>query len=151
MSDYRPCVIAVIQDDRGLILAGERADYPGSWQLPQGGIEAGEEPLNALFRELQEELGANSVTIEKKLPKRITYDFPNDLKDKMKTNYKGQAQCWFLAKPNHDFCPNLEASDGEFRAYKWITAEVLLEGIVSWKKDAYQQGLRSLGVLEGVV
>ena len=97
MSDlYRPCVLAVIVNQDNKILVGERADKPGVWQMPQGGVDAGETDEQALFRELAEEIGTSEAEVIKKLDDRISYDFPKDLPSDIIKRYKGQKQAWFL-------------------------------------------------------
>ena len=77
MSDlYRPCVLAVIVNQDNKILVGERADKPGVWQMPQGGVDAGETDEQALFRELAEEIGTSEAEVIKKLMIELVTIFP---------------------------------------------------------------------------
>ncbi len=144
---YRDCVVAVISNDRGQLLAGERSDQVGAWQLPQGGIDAGESAEQALFRELREEIGTDRLKVQRKLPHLIRYEFPAEMIAGPAIIYRGQQQTWFLMELLPDGLPNLELSDGEFQGLKWISAVELLEGIVAWKRSAYREGLVALGLI----
>src|SRR5689334_19905954 len=93
---YRPCVVAVIKNKNGHVLAGERADCKGAWQLPQGGIDPGETAETALFRELREEIGTDRVRILQRLPQAITYEFPASMQRQGLKAFRGQSQDWFL-------------------------------------------------------
>ena len=97
---YRPCVGVVLFNGHGLVFAGRRVDTPGdAWQLPQGGIEAGEAPRAAGLRELAEEIGTDSARIIDELPNWLTYDLPEDLAARIwGGRYRGQAQIWLLAR-----------------------------------------------------
>lgn len=144
---YRDCIVAVIRNEQGLLLAGERADAKGAWQLPQGGIDEGESAEEGLFRELREEIGTDRLKVLRKLPELIRYDFPADMDTGPARKYRGQQQAWFLMQLLPDAAPNLEISDGEFQGLKWIAPTELLSGIVPWKRVAYAEGLKALGLL----
>jgi putative (di)nucleoside polyphosphate hydrolase len=89
-------VIVVRHPDGKQLLAFERSDSPDSWQLPQGGLDTGEEPIEGAWRELFEETGVRSVTLLDRTPGWITYDFPPDLGGpRAKWGHKGQKQVWF--------------------------------------------------------
>ncbi len=145
---YRPCVIGVFVDKNGLLLSGERFDGPGVWQFPQGGIEVGEDPEDALYREMKEELGSNAFEILKAADGTTPYDFPEDLDAPIAIKYKGQRLHWFLIQFRDGEAPNLDsASDKEFSNIKWVNVETILDEIINWKLDAYTQGLRMLGLV----
>lgn len=147
MKVYRACVVAVIEGDDGRLFVGERQDRPGVWQLPQGGIDQGESAEEALLRELREEIGCDEVTIEKKLNKSISYDFPSDLHAPIAKKYRGQEQIWFHLKFKEGAQPSLEKSDHEFRQLDWKTADELLDNIVDWKRGAYESGFKKLNII----
>lgn len=147
MKPYRDCVVAVIRNNQGLVLAGERADAKGAWQLPQGGVDAGESADEALFRELREEIGTDRLQILRKLSEMICYDFPAEMDAGPARKYRGQQQTWYLLELLPDGVPNLEVSDGEFQGIKWMKPNDLLSGIVPWKQAAYRAGLEALGLL----
>lgn len=144
---YRPCVVAVIRNDTGLLLAGERADQPGAWQLPQGGIDPGETPLRAVMRELREEIGTAELSVQTHHAEWIRYDFPGEFANGRMAKWAGQEQQWFLLTFKAGEVPHLELSDGEFRALKWTSPAELLSGIVSWKKEAYAKGFHAFGLI----
>jgi putative (di)nucleoside polyphosphate hydrolase len=128
---YRPCVVAVIQNQAGWLLVGERADHAGAWQLPQGGIDEGETAQEALFRE-------------------IRYDFPAEVQRERMKAFRGQEQDWFLLRFKPGCGPELDKADGEFRAVQWMQARDLITGIITWKQDAYREGLKALDCWTGV-
>ena len=144
--DYRPCVVAVVTRDFRNYLVGERRNVLGSWQFPQGGIEPGEDPVTAVLRELGEEVGTSEALIHRQTTDWISYDFPNDLDHPITKDFRGQKQLWFLLKLQESAKPDLALSDGEFRSLDWRPLDRIIEGIVEWKRQSYQQGLRSLGL-----
>ncbi len=141
---YRPCVVAVIRNQDGQVLAGERADCKGAWQLPQGGIDPGETAETALFRELREEIGTDRVRILQRLPQAITYEFPVSMQRQGLKAFRGQIQDWFLLELIDTAMPDLSLSEGEFQNLSWMEANSLIEGIVVWKREAYIEGLSAL-------
>ena len=92
---FRAGVVAVIERDDGAVLAFERADAPGSWQLPQGGIERGEEPLDAVWRELGEEtgLGRDQLVLAGEHPEWVAYEWPS--RSPPGARRLGQVHRWF--------------------------------------------------------
>jgi putative (di)nucleoside polyphosphate hydrolase len=147
MKPYRDCVVAVIRNQQGQVLAGERTDAKGAWQLPQGGVDAGESADEAVFRELREEIGTDRLQVLRKLPDLICYEFPADMVAGPALKYRGQQQTWYLMELLPDGVPNLEISDGEFQDLKWMQPDTVLKGIVAWKQAAYRSGLQALGLL----
>lgn len=146
-SHYRSGVVAVIVDEKGLVLVGERSDHPGSWQFPQGGISQNECPEEALAREVLEETGCGKIAIIMKSPTQVIYDLPEELASRRGKKFNGQIQWWFLIKYVEGFGPDLaHASSREFRSFKWITPREAVASIIKWKQPAYQQGLKLLGV-----
>lgn len=142
---YRPCVVAVIKNREGWLLAGERADCKNAWQLPQGGVDPGESSEAALFRELREEIGTDQVRILRRLETPITYDFPQNMTKNGLKSFRGQTQDWYLLELiDESQMPDLSAADGEFQSLRWMLPEDLIAGIIAWKKDAYERGLKAL-------
>ncbi|XP_048528636.1 nudix hydrolase 26, chloroplastic-like [Triticum urartu] len=132
------------------IFSASRIDIPTAWQMPQGGIDPGEEPRAAAVRELREETGVRSAEIVAEAPNWLTYDFPADVKDKLNarwgTNWKGQAQKWFLFRlTGGDDEINL-MGDGsekpEFSEWAWMTPQQVIEKAVDFKKPVYEETLK---------
>lgn len=144
---YRPCVGMMICNHDGGVFAGQRLDgYGDAWQMPQGGVEKGEEPQAAALRELEEETGipANMVTVEAETSDWIPYDLPHHLVPKLwKGRYRGQKQKWFLMRFNgDDALININTEEPEFSAWAWLPPEKLLQLIVPFKRDTYERVIR---------
>jgi putative (di)nucleoside polyphosphate hydrolase len=139
---FRQGIVAVLRDARGRVLLGERSDHPGSWQFPQGGVEPGETHEDAFFRELREELGNGSCRILRGGDRPVRYRWPEPGRD----GVHGQEQRWFLGEFLEGETPRLDESDHCFRDWRWAGLEEALRLVVSWKRPAYVEGLRSLGL-----
>jgi putative (di)nucleoside polyphosphate hydrolase len=136
---FRAGVGAVIINDQGLVLAVERADLPGAWQLPQGGLEAEEETLQAAMREVFEETGIAERDLEllEALPEPLAYELPVGARSE-KTG-RGQAQYWFLFRfRGSDERITLKGGD-EFRAWSWMPFDRLLSLVVEFRKPVYRR------------
>ena len=124
---YRDNVAAIlIRDD--LILLGERINHPGLWQLPQGGLESGEDRETALMREIEEELGIRTplklCTIEREGP-TLRYDWPEQASTQLRRRYCGQEQTLYLVRfdgTDQEIDP-LDSHEPEFRAFEWLEPE----------------------------
>ena len=137
---FRAGVGAIIINKKGLVLGFERKDIPGQWQFPQGGLDEGEDLLEAVKREIHEETGikANDIKLLAEAPRPTVYEFPENRKDK-RAGHRGQVHRWFLFR--------LESSDEtitlgdqkEFRAWKWTKMDAMIKSVVSFKKPIYQQ------------
>ncbi len=147
MSDlpYRPCAGFMLVNADGKVFVGQRINprAHGFWQMPQGGIDPGEDPETAALRELEEETGIGPDLVEVIAPasKVMRYDLPPELLGKIwKGKYRGQEQHWYLGRfLGEDAAINLEAHDpAEFNAYRWIAPSELPELIVPFKRDVYQ-------------
>lgn len=156
---YRPCVgIAVFNRD-GLVWTGRRIDedkgeLSGStrlWQLPQGGIDKGEEPLAAAYRELAEETGMSSVSLIAEAPDWINYDLPKDLIGiALKGKYRGQTQRWFAFRFEGDeseiaINPPPGGHEAEFDEWRWRPIAEIPDLIVPFKRDVYIQVAAAFG------
>lgn len=136
---YRRSIAVFIVNDAGLILTCERSDHAGAWQLPQGGIEEGETPQEAMNRELLEEIGTNSVEIVGELPATIRYDWPEHLHSR---GYCGQEQHYFLARllPSARIDFN-KFAHAEFQSYRWLAPAEFKLAASGFKREAYLQAL----------
>ena len=146
---YRPCVGIMLLNKDGKVWIGRRAikrsvqqDEPGSWQMPQGGIDEGEDPLPAALRELEEETGISDVEVIGKTQDWLTYDLPKHLiGTALKGKYCGQKQKWFAMRYlGDDSAIDLEeAEDDEFDDWRWEDARALPGLIVEFKRPVYEQ------------
>ncbi|MCL4123055.1 UNVERIFIED_CONTAM: hypothetical protein GTU68_061516 [Idotea baltica] len=126
----------------GLVFAGQRTDRDqDAWQMPQGGIDAGEDVRTAALRELAEETGITSdlVTIEAETDDWLPYDLPHHIVPKIwKGRYRGQQQKWVLLRfHGTDDQVNIVQPHQEFAEWKWISPKELLASIVPFKRDVY--------------
>ena len=139
---YRPNVAAVIvassYPEVKEILIAERNDISGMWQFPQGGIDAGENAKEALFRELEEEIGTQSIEIVAEHPEWISYDFPKHVAKKM-APFCGQTQRYFLVRLKEDAVVNLETEHPEFKSYAFVKVDEVLERVAKFKKPVYEK------------
>ena len=137
---YRPCVGIVLFNQSGEVFAGMRDDaFPGC-QMPQGGIEEGEVPLDALYREVREEINLSPDMYEvcAEYPEWLYYDVP-DAKELWGEGYKGQKQTWFLARflaNDSDILLNV-MENPEFVSWKWMDFVAMCEQVWHFKKKVY--------------
>jgi putative (di)nucleoside polyphosphate hydrolase len=135
---FRAGVGAAIVNPDGLVLALERSDIPGAWQLPQGGLKANETPVEALYREIKEETGISKARLEllDTYPELLAYELPIEAWS-AKTG-RGQVDYWFLLRHRGaDSKINLEDA-GEFRSWKWMSIDHLLAAVVDFRKPVYR-------------
>jgi len=146
---YRPCVGAMILNACGLVWIGHRFDMPNSeeargrwWQMPQGGIDKGEDPANAVMREVREETGMTSLHVAAELPGWHNYDLPLELKGKMwGGKYRGQTQKWFALRftgADSEVVISGVGHKAEFDAWRWAAPSELLDLVVPFKRDVYR-------------
>ena len=138
---YRPCVGIFLLNSNNGIFVGERLDTPDAWQMPQGGIDEGEKPEEALYRELYEETGIkrDKVEILSVSQKWLVYHIPH-VYQRFNKKYDGAMQKWFLLKfigINSDV--NLNAfSHAEFDGWKWADKKTAITSVVRFKKAVYE-------------
>jgi putative (di)nucleoside polyphosphate hydrolase len=142
---YRPCVGVMLVNEHGLVFVGQRIDNKdaGFWQMPQGGMEQGEDIRTAGMRELFEETGVGEghATIIAQTKEELLYDLPDELLGTLwGGKYRGQRQFWLLARfTGADSDINLNAHDpAEFCAWKWVEPDSLPDSIVPFKKRVYR-------------
>ena len=153
---FRANVAAAVVDGRGHILLARRTDG-GGWQLPQGGMQQGENPEEAMFRELQEELGLvpSGTEVLAATAGWHRYQIPlsvRKLRGKMAEGFHGQAQRWFLLRlaANEDaICLNAEVCP-EFDSWRWVTYWYPVNCVVEFKREAYRQGLTDLSAAHSI-
>lgn len=160
---YRPCVGVMVLNPAGLVWAGRRIALSDSemagtdrlWQMPQGGIDKGEEPLPAARRELYEETGMRSVTLLAEAPGWIDYDLPPELVGiALKGRYRGQTQKWFAFRfEGQDseiaINPPPGGHEAEFDAWGWKRMAELPELIVPFKRRVYEEVVAAFRHLAG--
>jgi len=142
---YRPNVAAVILSSKyplkNEIFVAKRNDIKDSWQFPQGGIDEGETPKEALFRELKEEIGTDKLEIIAEYPKWVSYDFPNIIAKKMYP-YDGQIQKYFLVRLKPKAKIDLETKHPEFDDYKFVKIEDIFKFVTYFKRPVYKEVLK---------
>ncbi len=140
---YRAGVGMVVTNNQGKIFIAERQDIQNAWQLPQGGIDENETPLEAAYRELFEETGIckKSLVYLQQSSDVYSYDFTDNIaKSKFSNRYVGQAQVWFLFKfLGHDSSINLHQNHPEFRQWRWALSTEVIDLIAEIKKEVYKQ------------
>ena len=145
---YRPAVGVMLLNREGKVFVGQRLDSTlEAWQMPQGGLDEGEEPLEGALRELEEETGvrAEHVEVITRCAEELLYDLPDDLVGKLwKGKWRGQRQIWFLCRfTGTDQDVNIVTPQPEFRAWKWADPLELPSMIVPFKKKLYEDVLKA--------
>ncbi len=141
---YRACVGLMMINADGKIFVGMRNDGPqDAWQMPQGGVDKGEDPRDAALRELWEETGviAELVEIIAETDGWLPYDLPHDIVPKIwKGRYRGQEQKWYLLRyTGRDDQIDIETKHPEFTRWKWQDPARLIDEIVPFKREVYKQ------------
>jgi len=136
---FRANVVAVVTNAKGRVMAFERSDVPGAWQLPQGGIDGGETPVEAAWRELGEEtgLGPKEVELVGEFPDWTAYEWPTGPR---KNGRIGQVQRWFTFRVVSDDVEPVP--DGvEFSTWKWVKRDWLVDQVVDFRRSSYRRVL----------
>jgi putative (di)nucleoside polyphosphate hydrolase len=139
-AEYRPCVGIMLLNRRGEIFVARRIDIATeAWQMPQGGIDEGEDLRAAAFRELKEEIGTDKAEILAESKGWLRYDLPAELlKTARHGPWRGQRQKWFVMRfTGEDSDINLATEHPEFSAWKWVDVRELPGLIVSFKRQVY--------------
>ena len=138
---YRKCVGMMILNSNKEILVGRRLDHPsGYWQMPQGGIDDNENPKEAVWREMLEEIGTNKAELIKISNQWINYDIPSETLKTLPWGdiYIGQTQKWFaFLFLGEDNDINVGTDNPEFSEWKWTRMDSIVDSIVPFKRDVY--------------
>ena len=140
----------VVLNNQNKVFVGKRRDNPGDkWQMPQGGVDKGEDFISAMKRELMEETSIENIKILKEIEKIYQYELPKNLIGVIwKGRYRGQKQKWFITRfLGEDNEINLNTENPEFIEWKWIEPKKLPEVIVDFKKDIYFKLLREINLV----
>ena len=132
----------ILLNNKNQIFVGKRIDNPNNfWQMPQGGIDEGENNLDAALRELYEETSIKNVSLIKEIEGTISYNLPKNLLGIIwKGKFKGQTQKWFIMKfDGQDSEINLKTKNPEFFEWKWIDVEKITDNVVDFKKEVYEK------------
>lgn len=143
--NYRPNVAAIVLSAaypaKCEIFIASRVDIKDAWQFPQGGIDEGETPEQALYRELEEEIGTNAIEMIAEYPGWVSYDFPPSVAKNM-APYDGQTQKYYLVKLKKGAKINIETEVPEFSEYKFVKSANLNDYITFFKRTVYKKVLK---------
>lgn len=141
MRPYRPCVGIILLNGDNHVFVGQRMDrMVEAWQMPQGGIEDGETPMQSSLREMEEEIGTNKAEFIAEHPHWLNYDIPVDLANRLwQGKFRGQTQKWLAFRfMGEDSDINIATPEPEFRAWQWTSPRLLPSLAVPFKRDVYE-------------
>ena len=146
---YRPNVGLMLIGPGRRVFVGKRFDSDEAWQMPQGGIDRGETPVEAACRELREEVGSSNALLLRESAGWFSYDVPVEIAQRLwNSRWRGQAQKWFaLAFTGRDEEIDLEAHEAEFDEWKWVPAGELPGLIVPFKRKVYEAVIKEFADL----
>jgi putative (di)nucleoside polyphosphate hydrolase len=147
---YRPCVGIMLLDRAGRVFVAKRIDMPSdAWQMPQGGIDPGENPRAAALRELEEEIGTAKAEIVGEMQEWLDYDLPEELQGRLwGGRYRGQRQKWFAMRfTGADTDIDIATRHPEFSAWKWTPIETLPDLAIWFKRPIYARLVAEFGKL----
>jgi len=152
---FRYSVGLCLFNREGLVLCAERRDRAGAWQMPQGGVQKGEDPAVAAFRELKEEIGTDHAEIIAVIDEKLRYVFPDYLQYRhgvFKGKYRGQEQTWFALRylgndSDIDLTGKDEPEFPEFVSWRWIRLEEMPALIVDFKRPVYERVVNAFAPL----
>jgi len=143
--NYRPNVAAIVLSakypEKCEVFIASRTDVENAWQFPQGGIDEGESPEEALYRELKEEIGTDEIEIIAQFPQWVSYEFPPAIAQKMQP-YDGQVQKYYLVKLKKGAKVNINTEIPEFSEYKFVPTKNIYDYITFFKRTVYKQVLK---------
>jgi putative (di)nucleoside polyphosphate hydrolase len=147
---YRPCVGVMLMNRDGHVFVGQRRDrFTEAWQMPQGGVDKGEDPRDAALRELWEETGvtADLVDVVAETTDWLPYDLPQDIVPTIwGGKYRGQKQKWFLLRfLGSDDQVDIATQHPEFSTWRWMEKDHLIDSIVPFKREVYARVLAEFG------
>lgn len=145
---YREGVGIMLFNKDGLVFVAKRIDMTSeAWQMPQGGIDAGETPLQAAMRELKEEIGTDKAIVTCESRDWYLYDLPEELIGKVwGGRYRGQRQKWYAMRfTGTDSDINIDTEDPEFSQWQWVPLQQLPDLIVPFKRKLYQALIDEFG------
>ena len=140
----------VLLNSNNQVFVGKRIDNPVNfWQMPQGGVDTNEDFFHAACRELKEETGIESIKLIKEIDNFLTYELPKNLLGKIwKGKYRGQKQKWFIMRfAGNEEEINIKTKNAEFKEWKWINVNQLINVVVSFKLDVYKSIVKELNIL----
>ena len=150
--EYRRGVGIMLLNNRNEVFVGRRTDAKEAWQMPQGGIEEREDPRDAAFRELQEEIGTDKVEVIAESKVWLRYDLPPEFRKRWSNRWLGQQQKWFVMQfLGTDADIDVATEHPEFSAWKWVPIKRLPELAVSFKRQLYVDLLRELAQVGAIV
>ena len=140
----------VLLNPNNQVFVGKRIDNPVNfWQMPQGGVKVNEDFFYAECRELKEETGIESIKLIKEIDNFLTYELPKNLLGKIwKGKYRGQKQKWFIIRfVGNEEEINIKTKNAEFKEWKWIDVNQLINVVVSFKLNVYKSIVKELNIL----